>query len=178
MHVLKIAEIPEEGLNLSWTEDRSSLMGYFETLSQVDFEFEAALQSEAKISKIGESLLIQGKVQTRLRLRCVRCLSEFSHPLSSPFELTLHPVKEAAFPEEAELDGRDTEWTYFEGEEIPISEIACEQVFLEIPYQPLCQERCKGLCPVCGNDLNLSSCGCVKEEFSSGFSALQKLKLD
>ena len=46
---------------------------------------------------------------------------------------------------------------FFEGGEIHLSEIACEQIFLEIPYQPLCQEDCKGLCPQCGRDLNLSS---------------------
>jgi uncharacterized protein len=178
MFVLKTDEIPEEGLNLNWAEDRPALMAYLETLSPIDFEFEAPLQSEARISKMGQSILIEGTVQTRLRLRCVRCLNEFVYPLSSTFELTLHSIKEAAFPEEAELDREDMEKSFFEGGGIHLSEIACGQVFLEIPYQPLCQEKCKGLCPVCGKDLNLSSCDCVKEEFHSGFSALQKLKLD
>ena len=178
MRVLKVDEIPEEGLDLSWTEDQSSLRGYLDTLSQIDFEFEAPLQSEARILRVDQSILIQGKVQTSLRLGCVRCLTEFVYPLSSNFELTVHSVKEAVLEEETELDQEAMEWSFFEGGEIRLSEIACEQVFLEIPYQPLCQELCKGLCPVCGKDLNLSSCGCVKEEFKSGFSALQKLKLD
>ncbi len=67
---------------------------------------------------------------------------------------------------------------FFEGGEIHLSEIACEQIFLEIPYQPLCREDCKGLCPQCGRDLNLSPCDCVREEWGSGFTALQKMKLD
>ena len=178
MLVLRIDEIPEEGLDLSWVEDQPSLMAYLETLSQIDFEFEAPLQSEARISKMGQSIFIQGKVQTRLRLRCVRCLTEFVSPLSSTFELTLHSIKEGAFLQETELDKEGMEWSFFDGGEIRLSEMACEQVFLEIPYQPLCQEKCKGLCPVCGKDLNLSSCSCAKEEFRSSFSVLQKLKLD
>ncbi len=178
MFGLRIDEIPEEGLNLTWAEDLHSLKAYLETLSQIDFEFEAPLQSEARILRMDQSILIEGKVQTSLRLRCIRCLSEFIYPLSSTYELTLHSIKEGAFPDEAELDKEDMERSFFEGGEIHLSEIACEQVFLEIPYQPLCQEKCKGLCPVCGKDLNLSSCDCVKDEFHSGFSALKKLKLD
>jgi len=80
--------------------------------------------------------------------------------------------------EEFELGSDEMEACFFFVGEIHLSEIACEQIFLEIPYQPLCQEACKGLCPSCGQDLNLSSCGCVKEELTSGFSVLKKLKLD
>ncbi len=108
----------------------------------------------------------------------MRCLKEFFYPLSSTFELTLHPLKGASFEEETELEVGEMELSFFEGGEIHLSEIACEQIFLEIPYQPLCRGECKGLCPVCGKDLNLSSCECVKEEFVSGFSVLKKLKLE
>ena len=178
MFALRVDEIPEEGLDLSWAEDQHSLKSYLETLSQIDFEFDAPLQSEARILKTGQSILIEGKLRTSLRLRCVRCLSEFIYPLSSTYEFTLHSIGERALPEEAELDREDMEKSFFEGGEIHLSEIACEQVFLEIPYQPLCHEECKGLCPICGKDLNLASCDCVKDEFHSGFSALKKLKLD
>lgn len=178
MQTVRLDDIPEEGLSLKWTDDRSSLLAYLQSFSQIDFDFGTPLQSELKIQKIGESFLIKGKVQTNLQLQCVRCLKEFSYPLSSTFELTLHPLKETPLTEETELEREDMESSFFQGGEIHLSEIACEQVFLEIPYQPLCHEGCKGLCPVCGKDLNLSSCGCVKEEFTSGFSVLQKLKLD
>jgi uncharacterized protein len=178
MFLLKLDEIPDEGLDLKWTEEKDSLLGYLETVPKIDFDFETPLESEASIRKSGQSLLIKGKVAVQLRLHCVRCLKEFTYPLASAFELTLHPLKGTPFEEEAELGEGDMESSYFDGEEIRLSEIACEQIFLEIPYQPLCHEDCKGLCPVCGNDLNLSSCGCTKEEFVSGFSALKKLKLE
>jgi len=175
---LKLDDIPPEGLNLNWTEERPSLLAYLENLSQIDFDFETPLQSEVKVCKAGRSVLMMGKVKTNLRLQCVRCLKEFSFPISSAFELTLYPLKETSFTEETELRENDMESGFYEGGEIHLSEIACEQIFLEIPYQPLCHEECKGLCPKCGKDLNLTSCHCVKEAFESGFSALQKLKLD
>jgi uncharacterized protein len=178
MFALKFDEIPEEGLDLKWKEERASLLVYLKGLSRIDFDFEAPLHSEAKIRKSGRLVLISGKVQTELRLQCVRCLKEFPYPLSTTFELTLQPLKEAPSEEETELGSEEMELNFFEGGEIHLSEIACEQIFLEIPYQPLCQAGCKGLCPICGKDLNLSACECVKEEPTSAFSALEKLKLD
>jgi len=178
MFTLKLDEIPEEGLDLKWKEEKATLLAYLKNLSRIDFDFETPLQAEAKIQKAGQSVLIKGKVEATLRFECVRCLTEFSYPLATTFELTLHPLKEAPSEEETELQSEEMEASFFEGREIRLSEIACEQIFLEIPYQPLCQEGCKGLCPVCGKDLNISSCGCVKEELASAFSALKKLKLD
>lgn len=178
MLTLKLDEIPADGLNLNWTDERSSLLAYLENLSQIDFDFETPLQSEVRVLKAGPSVLMRGRVQTHLKLHCVRCLKEFSFPVSSTFELTLHPLKETSLAEEVELCEENTESGFYEGGEIHLSEIACEQIFLEMPYKPLCQEECKGLCPVCGQDLNLISCECVKGEFGSGFSALRKLKLD
>jgi len=178
MFTLKLDEIPEEGLSLQWSEEKASLLAYLKDLSEIDFDFETPLQSEVKIQKAGQSVLITGRIQTNLRLQCVRCLKEFTYPLSDEFDLTLHPSKEAPSEEETELGREEMESSFFEGGEIHLSEIACEQVFLEIPYQPLCQEGCRGLCSICGKDLNLSSCECVKEEFPTGFSALKKLKLD
>jgi uncharacterized protein len=178
MLVLKLDEIPPEGLNLNWTEERSSLLSYLENLSQIDFDFETPLQSEVRVWKAGQLVFIKGKIHTDLQLQCVRCLKEFSFPISSAFELTLHPLKETPSSEEKELSEEDMASNFYEGGEIHLSEIACEQIFLEIPYKPLCHEDCKGLCPICGKDLNLTSCTCAKEEFVSRFSALEKLKLD
>ncbi len=178
MFTLKIDDIPAEGLDLNWTEERSSLLAYLENFSQIDFDFERPLQSEARVWKAGPSVLIRGRVETSLRLQCVRCLKEFPFPIFSTFELTLLPLKETPDVEEVELEQKDIESSFYEGGEIHLSEIACEQIFLEIPFKPLCQEGCKGLCPKCGKDLNLGSCECTKEEFVSSFSALQKLKLD
>ncbi len=178
MRTLKIEDIPEEGLDLKWAEDSCALSAYTAGLSRIDFGFETPLESEARIERIGDSLLIRGDVQTRLRLQCVRCLKEFSSPFASRFEVTMHPKQEGqSSSDEAELESEELESSFFEGGEIRLSEIACEQVFLEMPTQPLCREDCKGLCPVCGGDLNVSPCACVKQDLPSGFSDLKKLKL-
>jgi uncharacterized protein len=177
MFTLKLEDILEEGLDLKWEESRDSIMAYVGTLSRIDFEFESPLRGEARALKSGQSVVIQGRVQTVLRLQCVRCLKEFSSPISSTFDLTLFPTKEDGFEEEVELEEDDMESDFFEGGEIHLSELACEQIFLDMPAQPLCQDGCKGLCPVCGKDVNLDPCQCQRDESESVFAALKKLKL-
>jgi uncharacterized protein len=177
MLVLETDQIPEEGLQLAWNEEVPSVMAYVASLSRIDFAFEQPLHTEAKVLKVGQSFFLKGNVKTTLRLTCVRCLNDFSFPISSSFDLTLSPLKKAPTEEEIELKEEDMESNFFEGGEIHLSEIACEQVFLEIPYKPLCHEDCRGLCPVCGKDLNLSACHCVPEGSESAFSALKDLKL-
>lgn len=179
MFALKIDDIPDEGLDLTWEENTESLAAYLKTLSRIDFSFESILRSAAEIKKAGKAIFIKGRIETVLRLQCVRCLKEFRYPFASNFSLTLLPREgDVAKEGERELNEEEMELSYHEGEEIQLSEIACEQVFLEIPYQPLCQEECKGLCQVCGTDLNLSTCQCVQEASEGSFSALRKLKLD
>jgi uncharacterized protein len=177
MYSLEIDEITDGGLQLAWDEEVPSLMSYLASLSIIDFAFEQPLHTETRVTKIGQSICLTGNVKTTLRLTCVRCLNDFNFPISSSFDLTLSPLKKAPAEEEVELKEEDMESNFFEGGEIHLSEIACEQVFLEIPYKPLCREDCRGLCPVCGKDLNLSTCHCVSEDSGSAFSALKNLKL-
>ena len=40
-----------------------------------------------------------------------------------------------------------------------------ESFFLAQPLRSLCKEDCRGLCQICGADLNKKQCGCKKEEY-------------
>ena len=178
MFTLELDKITEEGLTVDWKEDPASLTSYLENFSQIDFLFETALEATATVWKVGQSVMVKGNLKALLRLPCGRCLEEFTYPLSSTFQVTLFPAKETSPEEEVELSEDDMESNFYEGGEIHLSEITYEQIFLEIPYQPLCRDDCRGLCPVCGKDLNRTQCGCRREEFETGFAVLKKLKLD
>ena len=53
-----------------------------------------------------------------------------------------------------------------------------DHVLMELPIKPLCSDACRGLCPNCGADLNVSLCNCSEQGSSLAFSALKNLKLD
>ncbi|MCX8116400.1 MAG: DUF177 domain-containing protein [Desulfobacterota bacterium] len=177
MLTLKLEDIPEEGLELKWQEDPLELAGYLDQLSEIDFSFEGPLKSEVSIKKVGRSVLIRGEVEAVVLLRCGRCLKEFPHPIATSYDLHLHPLKGATFKEEMDLSHDELDMGFYEGGEIQLSEIACEQIFLEIPIQPLCQEGCRGLCSQCGTDLNVSTCQCVHKGLDSAFQVLKAFKL-
>ena len=70
----------------------------------------------------------------------------------------------------------DVDFAPFEGDEIDLGELFREQILLAIPMTPLCREECKGLCPVCGADLNAGECSCERGEIDPRWSALADLK--
>jgi len=43
---------------------------------------------------------------------------------------------------------------------LSLEDVVREQVLLSLPSRTLCKEDCKGLCPRCGQNLNLESCSC------------------
>ena len=42
--------------------------------------------------------------------------------------------------------------------------LVAEAVMLDMPSKLLCSEGCKGLCPVCGQNLNVKKCDCKKRQ--------------
>jgi uncharacterized protein len=82
------------------------------------------------------------------------------------------PEEDDAIPTHQDLD-----ITYLSQEYIDLSDILLEQLQLQIPFQPLCKETCKGICSQCGIDLNTSQCQCPPAELTRPFSTLRDLKI-
>ncbi len=53
-----------------------------------------------------------------------------------------------------------------------------EQFLLAQPMKYLCSEDCKGLCPVCGKNLNYEKCGCNEQALDPRMEIFRKLKLN
>jgi len=69
----------------------------------------------------------------------------------------------------------DSEYELF-GDEVDFDEMILENVRLNLPIKILCKDDCKGVCLICGKNLNRESCDCEKEEKSeSPFDVLNKL---
>jgi uncharacterized protein len=73
-------------------------------------------------------------------------------------------------------EGKDLDITYLSHEYIDLSDVLTEQLQLQVPFQPLCNENCKGICSKCGTDLNLGRCACSKIHTTSPFSVLSDYK--
>jgi uncharacterized protein len=71
----------------------------------------------------------------------------------------------------------DLDITYLSDDFIELGDVLTEQLQLQVPFQPLCKETCKGMCTQCGADLNQGRCACAKLNKNTAFSVLQNLKL-
>lgn len=103
-----------------------------------------------------------GTVTGELELDCGRCLEPYRLPINMAFDHRFLPQTQAetAADDEREVEADDMDTSYYKDEQIDLSELVREQFYLALPMKPLCAEDCKGLCPQCGTNLNLSRCGC------------------
>jgi uncharacterized protein len=72
---------------------------------------------------------------------------------------------------------QDLDITYLSQEFIDLGDVVTEQLQLQVPFQPLCQENCRGICSYCGTDLNIGQCACAKIHKQTPFSVLKDFKL-
>ena len=85
----------------------------------------------------------------------------------------LRPRADHDDEEGAELQDRDLVVTFYRADILDLAGVVREQILLAQPMKRLCREDCKGVCPTCGADRNLTNCGCPKEAISkTPFSSL------
>ena len=46
------------------------------------------------------------------------------------------------------------------GYELDVDTLINNEILINMPVKVLCKEECKGICPVCGGNLNEKECGC------------------
>ncbi len=134
--------------------------------------FEKPVKVGLSVSKSGAQLICRGKVETSARLECSRCLSVYDQPVISDLDFVVD------FAEDQQKANSDED-NYFAVDPssgfIQIDNMVREAILLALPLKPLCSEDCKGLCPICGTDLNKSGCGCIKRETDPRWEKLKGL---
>jgi uncharacterized protein len=141
------------------------------------------LTSEVKVagrvSRKGEQVRLRGDVSTAVEARCDRCLRPVTLPVEVGFDARYVPAEgdgAEAGEEAAELKEDDLSFSVYEGDAVDVDELVREQVLLALPTRLLCRDECKGLCPVCGADLNRETCACEQKEVDPRWAALAALK--
>lgn len=131
------------------------------------------LEARFSVVRSGEQFVLEGRLTGDLSLPCSRCLEtcSFFLDVESQCVLCLSPGERAGV--ELELKEEDMDIRYLPEASFDLDEMVREQVLLSIPMKYLCSEECLGLCPGCGENLNLSRCRCEKR---AGHPAFERLK--
>lgn len=182
MHIV-VRDIPAEGLDLSLNTKKDPWFhkaveeALLEAWDKSDVDT-ALLQ----LFRTNQNVDIVGEIRCSCHLNCSRCLKKFTAPLCIPIHYTMAPLYESQeelqrqSKEEVELVKEDLDFTFYEGDGFDLNGLLREQIILSIPMQPLCDTDCKGLCPHCGKDLNLSPCSCKPATTDPRWEPLERLK--
>ncbi|MEI8131879.1 MAG: DUF177 domain-containing protein [Leptolinea sp.] len=107
------------------------------------------LSGKVKLTRMPKGILVQADFSSSIAAECVRCLDEFDLPLktdiSELFAFHANSVAETNLivPEDADID---------------LQPLLREYLLIEIPIKMICREDCKGLCTICGENLNHQTC--------------------
>ncbi len=132
--------------------------------------FEKPPHADLTVSNTGIGLAVIGAVTGRATVECSRCLE--------PFTLSLHGSVESGYlPTSAEATADpDEEWEIFEGGSVDLLPAIAAALVMEVPFAPVHDESCLGICPVCGCDLNREQCECEFTDATDGASPFDVLK--
>lgn len=103
----------------------------------------------AIFSKTSAGILVKLILSCTILTECARCLCNFLLPLEIDFT-ELFAFSKKTFP--------DSELIFPEDGYIDLNPIISEYIVLAKPINPLCSQTCKGLCPICGDNLNEKTC--------------------
>lgn len=125
-----------------------------------------------------DRIRFRGSLKGVLELACDRCLDPSRTEITSDFDLFFEPRDSLAYEEDAEIElgEPDMRTAFLAGSELDVGDVITEQLLLALPMKPLCRDDCRGLCPQCGQNLNVAECDCKIPVIHPAFSVLEDLK--
>jgi uncharacterized protein len=119
-------------------------------------ELPEPLHLNLTVTNTDDTYLIMGMMSLCARVECSRCLEKSAFPM------------EMEFFEEFSKDEMENENL------LDLTDSIFEHILLELPIKTLCSEECKGLCPQCGQNINLQDCGCDRSVIDPRLVKLQE----
>ncbi|MFZ5596205.1 MAG: YceD family protein [Bacillota bacterium] len=130
--------------------------------------FNSPVRLDVTLYNDGKSIDLSGMLEGDVRLVCSRCLEYYDLPVRTEIEETYY--------NEARGDIEPgEEWTAFRGDRLDITAGVEKAVISALPMKPVCREECRGLCQKCGANLNVSDCGCERDEIDIRLEKLKQL---
>lgn len=174
--VVKFHEIPQGGLEFHFQNSGPMDPSVLDLLGN-----NPVYDITMNVDQNDQMTQLKGQITAQVPFACSRCAEDFVLPVKKSFA-TLYYKSENDIKN---VHVGDELQTAFEMEQntsgvLDLGEVVHEQIALEIPFQPLCSESCKGLCSQCGANLNVSGPHDHPEfkiESSSPFAKLGQVKV-
>lgn len=129
----------------------------------VEFKLVGDVFASYSITKTRKNVKLLIRTEFTLQLICSRCLEEFEKKFEEEATYFLK-VGSEPLEEEKVLLEEDIFTLFYPTPEVDTIPLVREMIILAPPMKPLCKPDCKGLCPVCGANLNKEDCGHTKRD--------------
>lgn len=156
--------------------DRRYEPGAF-TVKDDEFRLVGPVTLGADVHKDARKVRLAGRVTATLECDCSRCLEPFAVPVDAAFDEMFLPSDANTAGGSEEVREDDMGVSFYKDDVLDLGELMREQFYLALPMKPLCQDDCKGLCPICGINWNRETCQCKSEWVDPRMEALRKLKI-
>ncbi|MBN1321859.1 MAG: DUF177 domain-containing protein [Thermoleophilia bacterium] len=121
------------------------------------------------VDRVVGGFLVGVSAKARVYGPCARCLNE---------AVVEVPAEQQEFAPTARAGWEDSDLSVFiEDLVVDVAGVTREAIVLALPEQLVCSPECKGLCPRCGQDLNLGECSCEAIEGDERWQKLRELEL-
>ena len=140
----------------------SSRLGDFPISRKAPVELHICNQENAAV-------LITGTVDIEVMIPCARCLEEV--PTSIRFDID----KKLRIEEDGLVDDEMEQPDYLIGFELDVDKLVYAEILVNWPMRVLCKDDCKGICKVCGMNLNKGTCDCESSALDPRMAAIQDI---
>jgi uncharacterized protein len=130
------------------------------------------LEVRLEAQQAATDVVVRGRVTGEFELACRRCLEPVVAGIDEEVGLLYRAGMEPGDDEPADVLPLPRSGT------LDLTAPLREQVLLAVPTYAYCQEECRGLCPLCGANLNHATCGCTSEDVDDRWGPLRRLKSD
>lgn len=114
-------------------------------------------------------LLIETEVDVTIEIPCDRCLT----PVAEAFHIEV--TREVPIGEREDAVEDEDEFDYVDGFNLDVDRLIYGEILVNWPTKVLCKEDCKGICRICGANLNTQTCDCQKTELDPRMAAIQDI---
>ena len=113
-------------------------------------------------------LLITGETRLVLEIPCDRCLET----VRTEFNLEFTKNVDLAESNDNQVDELD-EKNYIDGYHLDVDKLLYNEILIGWPMKILCSDDCKGICNVCGQNLNEGTCDCEDTSLDPRMSVIR-----
>lgn len=126
------------------------------------------------LTQVDQGILVQFDFEAPLVGQCVRCLDDIHDTVRvHSAEIFFEPEHHHKLLDEGDEDIEDK--PLIEGDFVDLEPVIVDALVPQIPYQPLCDENCQGLCPHCGIKLSEAEPGHHHDIIDPRFAQLAAL---